>query len=291
MAGSYRSLRGGRSSTPSARPLTWFLLVAGIAAAGFVMSFTGAARPLQSAAQRAAEPATSALHGLTTPLADVIANAGSYGRLRSENRDLRAENERLRVELARVHENDTHAAELADLLNIGSQFGSDRVSYAMIIARDPSALRDVVEINRGTGDGVRQGMPVLGKGGALVGTIERTGATTSWVRLITDSRSSVNAIVQESRANAIASGAADHTLHLDFLAQDVVVKPGDTVLTSALGGAYPSGLLIGRVSKVEGGPQDVFKQVTIDPAVRISSLESVAVLTGFRPSPVQDVKP
>lgn len=261
-------------------------MVASLAALGLLMSRMGAAQPFQSVAQRVSEPVEAALRGATAPLADFVSNVGSYGRLRTENRDLRAENERLQVELARAREAENRSNQLADLLKIGEQMGSDRVTYAAIVAQDPSPLRNVVAINRGTADGVQAGMPVLGKGGALVGTVERARERVAWVRLITDAQSGVNAVIQESRAPALAAGAADRTLHMEFLAQGVVVKPGDTVMTSGLGGSYPAGLLIGRVAKVAGGSPEVFKQVEVEPAVQLASLETVAVLTGFQPTPV-----
>lgn len=268
------------------RTLSWFVMVAALAALGLLMSRAGAVQPVQSAAQRAAEPVAAAVHRVTGPVADFVANAGSYGRLRDENRELRAENERLRVELARTREDDVRAAELTELLKIGTQFGDGNVTYAAIIARDAGALRDVVAINRGTRDGVQNGMAVLGKGGALVGTVEQAHDSVAWVRLVTDARSAVNAVVQESRALALASGGADRAVRMEFLAQGVAVKPGDTVLTSGLGGAYPKGLLIGRVGKVEGGPLDAFKRVEVEPAVRLASLENVAVLTSFIPAQI-----
>jgi rod shape-determining protein MreC len=271
----------------SSRTVTWFVSVSLLAALGLLMSFTGAARPMQSVAQRVAEPAESALHGVTSPLADFVANVGSYGRLRDENRDLRAENERLRAELALAREDETRTTELSDLLKIADQLNGDRLIYAAIVARDPSAVRDVVAINRGTRDGVQNGMPVLGKGGALIGTVERSLDSVAWVRLISDPQSRVNVVVQESRALALAVGAADKTPRLEFLPQSASVKAGDTVLTSGLGGSYPAGLLVGRIGKVEGGPADTFKRVRIDPAVRLASLESVAVLTSFQPTPIE----
>ena len=271
----------------SSRTMTWFVSVALLAALGLIMSFTGMARPLQSAAQRMAEPLESMLVDATAPLADFVANAGSYGRLRDDNRELRAENERLRSELALVREDGARAGELTDLLKIGNQLKGDQLTYAAIVARDPSAMRDVVAINRGTKDGVQNGMPVLGKGGALVGTVERALDGVSWVRLISDPRSRVNIVVQESRAMALASGSADRDVRLEFLPQSAAVKEGDTVLTSGLGGAYPAGLLIGRVDKVECGVAETFKRVTLEPAVRLASLETVAVLTSFRPASLE----
>ena len=286
--GSYRGISGGRPATTTGmRTLTWFVIMAAVAAVGLALSLSGTVRPLQSATQRLTEPITSLVYGVTAPLADFVANAGRYGRLRQENRDLRLENEQLRVELAQAREEDIRARELADLLQVGTQVGGGQLSYASIIARDPSSLRDLIAINRGTQDGVQDGMTVLGKGGALVGTVERALDSVAWVRLITDPQSSVNVVIQESRARALASGTADRGVRTEFLPQGVMVRPGDTVMTSGLGGTYPAGLLVGRVARVEGGPVDVFKRVQIEPAVQLSSVESVAVMTGFRPTPVE----
>ncbi len=262
-------------------------MVAALAGLGLLLSLTGAAQPVQSAAQRAAEPVEAALRSLSAPLTEAIATVGSLRRLRAENRELRLENERLRVALAQAREDDVRAATLTDLLRLGSQFGTDQVTVANVIARDPTPSRAVVLIDRGTRDGVQNGMPVLGKGGALVGTVERALERSAWVRLITDPKSAANALIQESRWSAVAVGSPDHTVRMEFLEQGAEVKPGDTVLTSGLGGMYPAGLLIGRVAKVEGGPLDVFKRVQVEPAARLTSLETVAVLTGFHPTPIE----
>ena len=285
--GSYRGLSGGRTGPTVGRTVAWLGMVTALAVFGLLMSGTGAAGPVQSAAQRVGEPVTGALHAATAPLADFAANVGSYGRLRTENRELRAENERLQVELVRLREEEIRTAELADLAGLGDQLRGGRLVYAAIVQRDPNPLRDAVAINRGTRDGVQKGMPVLGKGGALVGTVETAHASVSWVRLITDAESAVNAIIQESRAYALAAGSAGRTLRLEFLAQGMTVKPGDNVVTSGLGRTYPAGRLIGRVAKVEGGPEETFRQVQVEPAVRLSSLESVAVLTSFLPAPIE----
>ena len=59
---------------------------------------------------------------------------------------------------------------------------------------------------------------------------------------------------------------------------------GSLVTTSGLGGNYPRALLIGSVESVEEQPQAPFKQAVIEPAATLSSLETVLVLTSFRPA-------
>lgn len=283
---------GARCSTKAVRvtgtrTFTWFLSVVVIAALALALSAIGVARPVQSWVQWLAEPVESTVQGAVAPVADFVANVGSYGRIREENRDLLEENERLRANLALAREDQIRANDVTDLLGVGGRPATEQIAYARIVARDPRAVRDLVAVSLGRGNGIVAGMPVLGRGGALVGTVETVLESVSWVRLISDGRSEVNVILQESRTLALASGAPDRRLTLEYLAQGSAVNTGDTVVTSGLGGSYPPGLILGRVMKVEGGAADVFKRVEVEPLVRLSSLETVAILTGFVPAPVE----
>jgi len=82
----------------------------------------------------------------------------------------------------------------------------------------------------------------------------------------------------------VLSGRLGKQLSLDFVAQSADVKAGDTVVTSGLGGNYPNALLVGRVVKVEGTTQDLFRTISVEPVASFSRLESVLVLTSFLPS-------
>lgn len=257
--------------------------MAALAGAAFILSMLGLAGPLRSGAQLLTEPLEAAIAGVSSPVVDLIGNAGSYGDIRNENRDLRQENERLRSDLAQLREEQARAADLQELDKVRATRTADSFTNAAVIGRDPNPLRHVIAIDRGSGDGIRAGMPVLGRGGALVGTVEQAQEGMSWVRLITDSQSDVNAVIQGSRARAVASGQPNGTIAMQFLAEGVEVKPGDDVLTSGLGGSYPAGLPIGRVAKVDGNTLDVFKGAQVEPTVRLASLENVAVMTSFQP--------
>lgn len=267
----------------SSRTMSWLLSVTLIAILGFILSAVGLAGPLKSGVQLITEPLIATVERITSPVVDLVGNAGSYGDIRNENRDLRLENERLRSDLARLREERSRAEEIDELLNLRTARRNETFAFAAVIGRDPNLARDVIAISRGDGDGIREGMPVLGRGGALVGTVEQVQEGMSWVRLITDPQSDVNALIQESRAQALASGGADGRITMQFLVQGVEVKPGDTVLTSGLGGTYPGELLIGRIASVDGSTLDVFKAAHVEPAVSLSTLESVAVLTSFQP--------
>lgn len=266
------------------RPLTWTLSMLLLAAAALGLSRVGAAGPLQSVFGRVFSPAEGAVHAVFSPVADFIANAGSYGQLRQDNRDLRAQNERLQTQVTQLQEQQTQQAQTAALQQAAQMFPNADFVNASVIARGPDNIHDTVELDKGSSNGIQAGMVVVGKGGALVGTVDKAFGGNCWVRLITDPDSDVNAVVQESRVPGIVSGALQHGLQVQFVKQDQDVQAGDTVITSGLGGNYPKDLLIGRISKVSGGSNDLFKTISVDPAVRPDTLEGVLVMTSFVPA-------
>ena len=102
-------------------------------------------------------------------------------------------------------------------------------------------------------------MVVVTEGHSVVGTVTKLFDTYSWVTLITDPNSAVSAMVQESRAQGVVTGSYSRKLSIEFVAQGAAVKDGDVVITSAIGGLYPAGLVIGKVTDVGGTAQDLFK--------------------------------
>lgn len=268
------------------RPLTWTLSMLFLAVAALGLSRVGAANPVVGVAARVFDPIAGGIHAVTAPIADFVTNVGDYGSLRKENQDLRDENQRLSTQLSQLREQQSQQQQVSDLNGTTQLFPNQDFALAGVIARDPSNVRDAVLIDKGTGDGVREGMVIVGKDGALIGTVYRALAGSAWVRLITDPDSDVNGMVQETRAMGTVSGQLGHKLQLQFVAEGTDVKPDDTVITSGLGGNYPKGLLIGRVTKVQGKPLDVQETIEIEPAVRPGTLESVLVMTSFVPSRV-----
>jgi rod shape-determining protein MreC len=265
------------------RPLTWTVSLVLLAIVALGLSRIGATDPLQSVAERVFGPISSGTHAVFAPVADFVNNVGSYGDLRTENRDLSAENERLRGQVSQLREDQAQATQAGDLAQSAQLFPNADFQAASVIARDPSNIHDAVLIDKGQNDNVRTGMIVVGREGSLIGTVYKALATSAWVQLTTDPDSDVNAEVQETRAMAIITGALDHRLQLQFVAEGTDVKVGDTVITSGLGGNFPKSLLIGRVSKVEGGPTELFKKIQVEPAIRPGTLENVLVMTSFMP--------
>ena len=272
---------------PLPRTMTWFLVLLGAALLGLAMTATGVARPLQASVQRVAAPLESALHDAVAPLSEALSNIFRYKRLSSENEALRAENERLVALLAGSREATTQNLEQEAFQRLEARLGAGKVTRAGVIGSGTSPLRRTVAVDRGSRDGVVRGMAVLTLEGSLLGTVESVTESTSWVRLLTDPRSGVNGMLQESRARALVTASDKGDLRMDVQNQGVDVKPGDMVLTSGLGGMLPAALPIGRVQAVQGGPLEAFRTVIVEPAGRLTVAGGVAIYTGHRPTPME----
>jgi rod shape-determining protein MreC len=74
---------------------------------------------------------------------------------------------------------------------------------------------------------------------------------------------------------------------MEFVGQGAVVKSGDFVITSGVGGGYPPNVVIGRVSGVTKTEQDLFQHVRVDHLASLSGLENVLVLTSFVPQTLE----
>jgi rod shape-determining protein MreC len=246
-------------------------------------STVGILRPVHSLSYSFLSPFQDALRSVAKPIADTITNFNDIRELTRQNEALRGENERLNAEIARLREESTRREQLERLLDVRQSLSDHHFVAANVVARDPSNLRHLVAIDRGRDDGVRVGMPVVTEGRTLVGTITRVESNHAWVKLVTDVDSAVSAVVAESRAQGVVAGGYSRRLSMEFVGQDAPVKEGDTVVTSGVGGTYPAGLVIGRVTGVSGSRQDVFRRVTVEPLASLARLETLLVMTSFAP--------
>ena len=142
----------------TARTLAWTGFLAIAAFALMVASRLTALDPVENLSLSVTAPVQNALHDSTQPVADWVNNFTDASGLSSENKHLRADNERLTNELARAREDSVQARNAQDLDAIRAQFPNDAFLAANVVARDTSNVRAVVAISRGASDGVKEGM-------------------------------------------------------------------------------------------------------------------------------------
>lgn len=221
-------------------------------------------------------PASGAAAAANRSVAGIWADYLDLVDVRRENKQLREGIKILNGRVLAGQEALLENERLKKLLDLKETLRSP-VLAASVIGEDGSPWFKTLVINRGEGDGLREGMPVMAADG-VVGQVVKVGARSSRVLLLTDHASGIAAIVQRSRARGVVKGAGVGRCSLEFTIREDDVKVGDTVITSGIGGIFPKGLPIGEVAMVKKGDYGIFQTIEIRPAVNLMRLEEVLVL-------------
>jgi rod shape-determining protein MreC len=264
----------------------WFAAFTILSLLMLLASRTEQAVALQQVTARALDPVRGAIAGIGDGVTGLAGAIGEIDRLRSENDRLRdqlaAADQRVAELTEAAHEN----AQLRDLLKISKALDM-KVLPARITGRDPSNFAWEVGIDAGTRDGVRVGMPVVASAsgtGALAGTIVQASDASALVRFIVDTRSSVIAVDQQTRAMGEITGQLGGQLLFVKVPVTERLAEGDTVVSAGLSLApgaqsgYPKGLLIGRMGAVETDANALTQTGFVRPAVDPRAIERVLVV-------------
>jgi|RhiMetdeSRZDD1v2_1073273.scaffolds.fasta_scaffold305687_3 rod shape-determining protein MreC len=173
----------------------WLAIVAAISLVGIVLSQRRALDPVQNLSLTATTPLASSLRDATRPVDDLFKGVIDRGDIARENRDLREQLEQLQNTLASRQDAEQRVRELEAAVGVKQARPEDKLLVANVVSDDTSGLKRMIAIDRGSKDGIDEGMVVLSRSGSLVGTISRAYDEFAWVRLITDPDSSVNAQV------------------------------------------------------------------------------------------------
>ena len=208
---------------------------------------------------------------------------GELDKLRADNARLNADNNKLTLENARLAE-AAIAARQGAKLDAAQRALPYKTITAPVIARDPSGVLKTIVIGAGKDQGVKVDQIVLSEQG-VVGRVSEAGSNYAKVLLVTDSSSSVSALVQTSRASGIVRGQYGDTLVMEWILQSDPVKRGDVIVTAGLGlgnelrSLYPKGLVIGTVVDVTKAEVSAYQRAVVAPAVDLRKLENVLVIT------------
>ncbi|NTW05868.1 MAG: rod shape-determining protein MreC [Peptococcaceae bacterium] len=156
------------------------------------------------------------------------------------------------------------------------------LTAASVISRDISNWFGIITLNRGASDGIAVNMIIINDQG-LIGRIISVSHKTSEVLLITDPRSGVAALVQESRAPGMIEGvaSAQGKLKMVHIPLGSELNIGQTVVSSSFGSLFPKGIPIGRIADVEHDPSGLFISASVNSFVNIDKLEEVMIITGM----------
>ncbi|MBI3793853.1 MAG: rod shape-determining protein MreC [Nitrospinae bacterium] len=229
---------------------------------------------------------------VTNSIRDVILMYNRYFQLvdvTKENTALRKmlgeqvyKNNLLREELKKYRRVDTLVSQSHDL-------DTKHTIIAGVSAWDSTNSAKTMVIDKGERDGVANGMIVMTNFG-LVGRVVTVSNRASRVLLITDARSAVDAYVQRTRARLTVVGENQRACDLKYLSVKDDAKEGDMLVSSGLGGVFPAGIQIGRITSVETGPSRLYAKGTMVPSANLDRLEEV-IVTKFAPPEAKPATP
>lgn len=190
------------------------------------------------------------------------------GRLSEENAMLlsvKRENEVLREHLGFLERNRyryvmANVISREDVLNIGAQ-------------------TEVIVIDKGTRDGLYNGLAVISEEGVIVGKIAEVKENSAQVYLVISDKCKFAAtVLGEEQTSGIAQGSLGLVVKMGFIPQSTIIKAGDIVASSGLEQPIPRGLVIGKVTEIQKENNDLWQTATIEPIQDIDDLVIVSVV-------------
>lgn len=191
----------------------------------------------------------------------------NYTNLETQNEVYRNENKELRAQL-KMNETLTNY----DIVT------------ASVINRSPDNWQNILIVDCGTKDGVKDGMAVMGSKG-LIGRVIQANKTTSKVQLLisTDDKSSHYPVMIQNKDSDVyglldSYSSKDNAYIVKQLTSTKHIQEGDRVVTSGLGGRSPKGLYVGEVTKVQTDSDGLNKEVYVRPAGSMYDISVVTVI-------------
>ncbi len=197
--------------------------------------------------------------------------------LQVQNESLRLNNLLLNRRLQQMASLMAENQRLRALLN-SSETVSESVLIAEVIGVDPDPFRHEIVLNRGFHDQVSVGQTVLNEKG-LTGQIIKVGPNTSRVLTVTDNRHAVPVRNNRNGVRAIAVGAGLlGKLNLSHVPDTADIQVGDLLVSSGLGGRFPSGYPVAEITYIEHDPGKPFAKVEAKPKSELDKLHHVLVV-------------
>ncbi len=237
-----------------------------------------------SAAGVVVTPLQTAVTAVSDAVSDFFGGIGKGGALRQQITALEEENRNLREQIVDYDEMKMENEWYSQILSLHEDHPDYTFADGKVITMDPSDPFCNFSINAGSAVGVAVGDPVVTADG-LVGIVQEVGLTFSKVRTVLDPVLKASASISRTDESGYTGGslslASDGLLRINYLERTSSVVSGDFVVTSGLGGVFPSGLLIGRVTAVAPDTDGMTLYGLVEPFVDIPNLKRVMVITSF----------
>ena len=266
----------------------WILLSAAVIAVALALMsfFSSNSSPLVNITNTIASPFRSAYTTVATWFNDWQNHYQDVTALKAENAALRKQVADMEAAIRQAEADSAENAKLRKLLNLRSQRRDlTDLEAALVTEHSISNWVSTLTVNRGTQHGVEVNDCVINETGSLVGIVSATGVNWSTIRTIADTDTSLGAQVFRTKDLGVAEGnfalMESGLLTLKYLPAECQLLSGDLIVTSGLGGFYPSGLVIGTIDEVRPNDAGAEAYAIIMPDVDPAELTEVFIIKSF----------
>ena len=268
----------------SSKVRTVLVIAVALAAALTVIGNLTGSTPLDGAVKGLLTPISTAASHLKNGAAQLYSYLFRYEALAAENADLKEQLAQISNDARKLDAMTRENARLRAALELQQDHEDYKLVDAYIIDRDSRDWASTFTINRGSASGLAEGMCVVTENGEVVGLITSVGSNYAVVTTVLDSSLEVSATIASTGYNGMVRGGytvgLDGYLRMDYLPTSAVIRNQDQVVTSG-STVYPRDLVLGRI--IDAGYDDtgVAKYAVLEPAVNVSSIEQVFVITEY----------
>lgn len=204
--------------------------------------------------------------------------------IEKENEALKLENQNLLIKIITLREAERQNWAINEMIANDPQ-KEFKLVLAEVIGLNIS--QDIISINKGSDDGIFEGMPVISQQKVLFGKALKVYKNFSEVMLISNKNNVLNVKIQNSDLSAdpiygVVRGNGNLDIYLDLVSVDSKINKDDILVTSALEGIFPKGLLVGRIIETEKNDLKPFQTIRIEPFFNVKEADNLFVITDYK---------
>lgn len=248
-------------------------------------AFQGVPNPLGNVLGVVTTPIRNGISSLAGWVEGVYNYSFQYEELLAENERLRQENAKLEASAREAETAIKENEQFRELLGLAPKQRELELEFATITARSSTNWDSTLTLSKGAEQGVQAGDCVMDASGNLVGIVDEAGANWSTMITVIDANLEMGALISRTDSTAILEGdfalMAQGRLKLTYLPENTELITGDQVLTSSMGGNYPSGLVAGTIESIHTDASGMSRYAVLVPAADLGSLTKVFIIKDF----------
>ena len=272
-------------------PKTRIIVIAILLICLFVaLNLSGVSKGLKNALYTISSPVQKVFLGVGDRVSDFFEVIFQAEEIKKENELLRRENQKLLKEITSLESLKKENETLRQALNIGLE-----KDFVLILTKfiGKGINQDLILVDKGSEDGISKGMVAVTQEKVLCGKVKEVYKNFSTISLISNKEMSFDAKIfashlsqqtlgegggAETEIDGVIKGKGNFGVSFELIPHEQEVREGDVVITSASGGIFPEGLLVGKIEKVKRSDVEPFQSADVSPFCDIKEIDYLFII-------------